>query len=283
MKNILTIDVEDWYQTLDLNIPVNNWDTCDDRVHYGLNIILDLLDKYNIKATFFILGFIAKKHPELVKKIDNSGHEIGSHGTWHKLVYKQTKDEFREDIMLSKKILEDIIGKEVVLFRASSWSISENTLWALEILEEEGFICDSSIQPFKTPLSGISNAPTKPFYPVIGDKKLGILEFPPSVLQIGKIRVPFSGGLYLRTMPYSFIKRAIEFLNKSREAIIYIHPWEFDENQPRLEVPAHIKFTHYYNIKNNTLKLKKLLQDFDFITLGELIKNTKYEPLKIKG
>ena len=267
---------------MDFNFPISRWEEFEDRIDYGLSIILETLEKFNTKATFFILGCVAKKQPHLIKKIAAMGHEIGSHGTWHRLVYKQKVEEFRDDVVYSKRILEDITGREVVLFRASSWSISENTLWALEVLEEEGFICDSSIQPFKTPLSGMNNVPTYPFHPIIGDKKLSILEFPPSVLRVGNWKIPFCGGLYLRVMPYRFIEKAIEIINKDREAMIYIHPWEFDLGQPRLKVPPHIKFTHYYNIKNNPLKLERLLKKFDFKTLGELIKENSYGSYKIK-
>lgn len=282
MKNILTIDLEDWYHTLDFNFPIKSWVNFEDRVEYGLSIILEILEKYNTKATFFSLGYIAKKNPKIIKKIDAMGHEIGSHGTWHKLIYKQNIKEFREDIVSSKKILEDIIGKEVNFFRASSWSISKNTLWALDVLQEEGFICDSSIQPFKTPLSGMYNAPTEPFYPIINGEKFNILEFPPTVSKIGNVLVPFAGGLYFRVMPYVFIERALKIINLSKPAMIYLHPWEFDVNQPKLNVKPHIKFTHYYNINNNALKLEKLIKNFQFGTLGEIIKDNNYRAIKIK-
>lgn len=282
MKNALTIDLEDWYHTLDFNFPIETWNSYEDRVNVGASLLLDLLDKYNIKATFFILGYVAQNHVGLVKRICEKGHEIASHGTWHKLVYKQSKEEFREDVANSKKILEDITGKEVNIFRASSWSISEDTLWALEVLQKEGYKCDSSIQPFKTPLSGINNMPVKPFYPIIGEKKLDILEFPPTVLKMGGMKIPFCGGLYLRVMPYKFIEKAINIVNKERSGLVYVHPWEFDVKQPKLKVPPHIKFTHYYNIKNNHVKLERLLKNFEFTTLGEIIKDNNYTTVKIK-
>lgn len=282
MRNALTIDLEDWYHTLDFNFPVETWSNYEDRINVGTSLLLNLLEQYNVKATFFILGCVAKKHPDLVKKISEKGHHIASHGTWHKLIYKQNKEEFREDVANSKKILEDIIGQEVNFFRASSWSISEDTLWALEILQEEGYKCDSSIQPFKTPLSGINNMPVKPFYPIIGDRKLDILEFPPTVLKIGGLKVPFCGGLYLRVMPYKFLEKAINIVNKERSGLVYVHPWEFDSSQPKLKVPPHIKFTHYYNIKNNYAKLERLLKNFQFTTLSEIIKEESYGSVKIK-
>lgn len=276
VQNALTIDVEDWYQTMDLNIDVKDWDNYEDRIERNIERLLELLEKNKVRATFFVLGYIAKAHPKMIRKIQLAGHEIGSHGFSHRLVYSQTRNLFRQDINISKKIIEDIIGQEVNIFRASSWSISKKTLWALEILEEEGFICDSSIQPFITPLSGINGAPNFPFHPVINNKKLNMLEFPPSVLNCGGIKVPFAGGLYLRTFPISFIKYALNKVNNKTTGLIYTHPWEIDVDQPRLSVPLHIKFTHYYNINTTINKIELLLKNFKFTTIGNIIKENNY-------
>lgn len=276
MKNALTIDLEDWYHTMDFNFPVDKWDSFEDRVENSVRIILDTLDEHKTKATFFVLGYVARKHPELIKEISNKGHEIGSHGSFHRLVYTQNENEFRQDVRASKELLEGITGKEIKLFRASSWSISTKTLWALRVLQEEGFICDSSVQPFKTPLSGINGAPKEPFYPVIEGRKLDLLEFPPTVLPVGNLGVPFSGGLYLRTMPLKFIKYALKKINATRPGMIYIHPWELDVSQPRLKVPPHIKFTHYYNLNKTLQKVEDLLKNFEFVPLGEIIRDGIY-------
>ena len=276
MKNALTIDVEDWYQTLDFDLDIKCWPKYEDRIANNTNRILDLLSKFDVKATFFVLGCVAESHPELVREINQCGHEIGSHGGWHRLVKRQTREEFRKDVIYSKVVLENIIGKPVSLYRASSWSISSDTLWALEILEEEGFKCDSSIQPFKTPLSGMSGVPDTPFHPVIGDKQLKILEFPSTVLQLGNLHIPFSGGFYLRVLPYSIISWVLRNLNRQRPGMIYVHPWETDVDQPKIQVPGHIRFTHYYKLNTTIHKLGKLLSDFDFVPLGELIKAENY-------
>jgi len=281
MKNALTIDVEDWYQTLDFNFPQHTWEIYEDRVSDNLKQIISVLDKYNVKATFFVLGCIAEKHPHLIRELVAKGHEIGSHGTDHRLVYKQTPEEFREDIVNSKRILENITGKKVELFRASSWSISNETLWALEILEEEGFICDSSMQPFKTPLSGVSGAPRRPFHPLVNNRKLNLIEFPPTVLPVGNNSIPFSGGLYLRMLPIAFVKYALNKVNESGEGMIYTHPWEYDINQPKLKVSPIIKFTHYYNLKSTFLKLEELLKTFSFVTLGKIIENKAYPVISL--
>ena len=282
MDNVFTIDVEDWYHTMDFNFPQSTWGNYEDRVEYGVKIIMEVLSKYNVHATFFVLGCVAKKHPELIKEIVNQGHEIGSHGTNHRMITTQTKDEFRDDVVMSKEILQDITGVQVKLYRSSSWSIVPKTIWALDILEEEGFICDSSIQPFKTPLSGFKNAPRLPFYPIIDGKKLKILEFPPSVYPILKSCLPFCGGLYLRTFPVEYIKYALKTVNKKNPGMIYTHPWEVDVNQPRLKVPMHIKFTHYYNLKGTLDKLDNVLENFSFKTLGELIKEGNYKAMNLK-
>lgn len=282
MTNALTIDLEDWYHTLDFNFPVNTWEQYEDRITNSTNIILETLDKHGVKATFFVLGYIAKKHPDLVRKISKKGHEIGSHGTLHKLIYKQTKDEFREDVADSKKLLQDITGKEVNLFRGSSWSISKDTLWALEILEEEGFKCDSSLQPFKTPLSGVNGAPKEPFYPVIEEKRLKIIEFPSTVLPMWKAGVPFSGGLYFRTMPLTFIKLALNKVNEKGPGMIYLHPWEVDVDQPKLKMFTHVRFTHYHNLNKTLNKLENLLDSFNFATLGEIIAEGSFKEAVVK-
>lgn len=282
MKNALTIDVEDWYHTMDFNFPLSKWNSFEDRLHYGMNAILEILSKHQVQATFFVLGYAAKKHPKLIRELANEGHEIGSHGSFHRMVFTQTQQEFREDVRASKCLIEDIIGKKVEFFRASSWSISPKTLWALHILEEEGYTCDSSIQPFKTPLSGFRNAPITPFYPCINGKTLKLLEFPSTVVSLGKVRFPFCGGLYMRALPLSFIKSALKKVNKERNGMLYIHPWEMDNDQPRLKVPPHIKFTHYYNLDKTIDKLDHLLEEFEFVPLGDIIKGRQYPVLSIQ-
>ncbi|MCM0647212.1 polysaccharide deacetylase family protein [Clostridium swellfunianum] len=282
MKNVFTIDVEDWFHTMDFNFPVSSWNNYEDRVHHGLKDILELLDKYNVKATFFVLGYVARKHPELVRELINKGHEIGSHGDMHKMVTTQNREEFKKDVAASKEILEDMTGKKINIYRSSSWSIVPKTMWALEVLEELGFKYDSSIQPFTTPLSGFRNAPRTPFYPVVNGKRLNLLEFPPSVMPLGKACLPFCGGLYLRVLPKSFINYALNKVNKNNSGMIYTHPWELDVKQPRLKVPPHIKFTHYYNLSSTKDKLEYLLQNFEFDTLSKVVEDGVYPYIELK-
>jgi polysaccharide deacetylase family protein (PEP-CTERM system associated) len=275
MKNALTVDLEDWYHASDLNINANNWEGYEDRIVDSTTRVLHLFDRLNIKATFFVLGCVAKKHPELIRSISGGGHEIGSHGVWHRLITKMRPHEFRSDLITSKMIIEDIIGKKIELFRAPSWSISRDNLWALQILSEEGFVCDSSLQPFATPLSGVNDVPCEPFIPVINGEKLNLIEFPVPILKLGKIPVPFAGGLYLRMMPLRYILYGLRQINKGNPGMIYFHPWELDLDQPVLKVSPHIRFTHYYNLKSTQQKLQKIFVCNEFAPLGEIIKNIK--------
>lgn len=279
--NGLTIDVEDWYHALDIDVARASWDDCEERVHIGTYRILELLEKYNIKGTFFILGCVAIKNPSLVKDISNQGHTIGSHGYEHRLITSMSRKSFAQDTRRAKSIVEDITGSEVNMYRASTWSITDKNLWALEVLEDEGFILDSSIQPFKTYLSGYSGAPVKPFHPKIGDRTLNLLEVPPSVIDIGLLRIPFSGGLYFRVLPEGIVKLGLRWVNRNRDGLIYIHPWEFDELQPYVPSTAFTKFTHYYGIKSNLKKLEKLILETEFVSLDKWLEDTEHPVISL--
>ncbi|KUO64449.1 MAG: hypothetical protein APF84_10580 [Gracilibacter sp. BRH_c7a] len=279
MKNALTIDVEDWYMTQDFNFPYVTWDKYEDRVEYSTNLILDLLLEVDAKATFFVLGCVAARHPELVRRIVQQGHELASHGYTHQMITQMSKEEFRDDLVRSKTLLEEISGVNITCFRAPTWSITESSLWALEVLEEEGFLYDSSIQPFKTHLSGISNAPLAFFHPKVKGKTLRILEVPPTLFEIGPVRTPFAGGLYFRVLPYFIVKYLLQTVNKTRPGVTYFHPWEVDPGQPHLEVSTFTKITHYAYLKNNLGKIKHFLHNFQFCPLKELIVETKEYPV----
>lgn len=276
MQNALTVDVEDWYMTNGLDIPPSEWHRYEDRVVASTTLLLDLLDAHGVKGTFFVLGCVAQKHPELVKDIAARGHEIGSHGGWHRLVTSQTLEEFREDVRFSKRLLEEIIGREVRLYRAPSWSIAPSRYEALKVLEEEGFRCDSSLQPFRTPLSGVAGSPHAPFRPVWNGERLGLTEFPPTVTKIGGLTVPFSGGFYLRAMPYGFIRWALKRVNRTRSGMIYLHPWEFDPLQPRVKTRPFIRIIQYYGLAGTQKKLERLLREFRFQPLGQVIRDRTY-------
>ncbi len=283
MLNAFTVDVEDWYQTHDFDFDFRTWDRFEDRVEYSTRIILEMLAECGVKATFFVLGCVAQRHPELVREIAGSGHEVGCHGGWHRMISHMRREEFREDLRWSRGMLEDISGCAVNLFRAPSWSISRDSLWALQILEEEGFICDSSIQPVHTPLSGINNAQLRPYYPIVDGHTLKLLEFPPTVLSWGKMRLPFAGGWYLRAIPLILIVWGLKKVNQMGPALVYIHPWEMDPEQPHLPASIPVRLSHYLNLAGNREKVRKLLARVNFAPLGEVIKEGNFVTLPVTG
>ena len=277
--NALTIDLEDYFQVeaFASRINYNDWDNYPCHIEKNTKKILDILDFYQVKATFFCLGWIAKRYPLLIKTIAQKGHEIASHGYAHKPIYKQSPKEFREDIKRTKNILEDIIGKPVFGYRAPTYSITQKTLWALEILAEEGYKYDSSIFPIKHDLYGIPNAPRFPF--VITFQRSNVqtfFEFPLTTLRILNINIPIAGGGYFRLFPYVFIKNALKYINikEKKPFIFYLHPWELDPNQPRINhIPWRSRFRHYVNLHKTEKKLKKLLSDFKFNTVLKILNN----------
>lgn len=275
MKNIFTIDTEDWFHANYEDNLFQNTTNIISTVEKNVDDYLEIFDRYNIKATFFVLGFIAQNYPDLVKKIYKNGHEIASHGYAHQLVYKQTEKEFSDDVKKSKKILEDIIGDAVVGYRAPSWSITEKSLWALDILEAIGFEYTSSIFPTKNSLYGIPYAPRFASDCKIYNKPNNkILNIPPSTIStIININIPFSGGFYFRALPYWFIKFCTNKVNKEKQPVIfYLHPREIDPNQPRLDLKFKDSLIHYYGINNCYNKLEKILSEYEYTTIKDFYK-----------
>lgn len=267
IKNALSIDTEDWYQGI-LQIDYRDWSNYKNRIKDNLEKILSILGEYKVTATFFVLGYLAERYPELVIHIANKGHEIASHGYYHRLVYQQTKEEFRKDVLRSKEILESIIKSEIKGYRAPFFSITKDSLWALEVLKDCGFEYDSSIFPTKNFLYGIPDAP-RTIYRV---KDIGIIEFPLSVSNIIGIRVPVCGGFYLRALPYSLTKIGIRCFNrKGWPVVVYLHPWEIDVSKPRIPMAMKWKIIHEYNISKMENNLNRLIKDFSFTTISEVL------------
>lgn len=275
MKNVLSIDFEDWYQTELLQIHPADWDSMENRVQIGTERVLNLLTEHRVQATFFILGYTARRNPQLVQRIVSCGHEVGCHGYWHQPVYQQTRQQFRADLVAARAAVEDAAGRAVTLYRAPSWSISRQTLWALEELVELGFDCDSSIQPFWTPLSGIAGAPATPFRPIVGDRALPLVEYPPTTLSCLRWRLPFAGGLYLRALPGWLSSWALQQVNSRHPGMVYLHPWELDPEQPR-SGPLGRSQLHRLNLRSTGRKLQRLLGRFQFGPLGEVIAGQEY-------
>jgi polysaccharide deacetylase family protein (PEP-CTERM system associated) len=275
--NAFSIDFEDWYQGV-LQINYSDWPRYQSRIERNLITILELLSKHCIRATFFILGYIADKFPEFVKLIAANGHEIASHGYYHRPVFEQTPEEFRQDVLRSKKIIESVAGVAVQGYRAPFFSITKKTLWALNILKEAGFKYDSSIFPTKNFLYGIPDAP-QTIYKAGED---GLIEFPLSVIKRSGITVPVCGGFYMRMLPYALIKWGISSFNRTRgPAVIYLHPWELDLEKPKINIPMPLKWKIIYgcNIKTMKKKIEQLMREFRFTTISEVLYGKQREGL----
>jgi len=276
----LTIDVEHWWcnEFLKKYLPKKR----EDQLVESVKFILDILDKHNVRGTFFVLGSAIEEHPEVLEMIYERGHEIGSHAYSHKPLYRLTKEQFEEEIKQSIKIIHKITGEKPLGFRAPHFSINNKTKWAFEILGKYGFKYDSSIFPIKTNLYGVPNAPLEPYYPSKEDvskpdSEGKLIEFPLTVFRISKINVPVSGGFYLRAFPLWFIKLVLKKISKERPTVVYIHPWEIYPRTPRLKVPPFAKFEAYYGTGIQALrKLEVLLKEFKFRPMMEILNDRNF-------
>jgi polysaccharide deacetylase family protein (PEP-CTERM system associated) len=273
VHNALTIDVEDYFMVSAFSdvVKFEDWHVYESHIEMNTCKILDLLDKLNIKGTFFVLGWVAERYPDLVRSIHSAGHEIACHGYNHRLIYHLTPKQFREDVRIAKRILEDITGAPISGFRAASFSIVKKTLWAIDILIEEGFVYDSSIFPIHHDRYGLPEANR---FPHVIERDGGkIYEFPPSTIRIFGQNVPVAGGGYLRLLPLHITRTAIKRINEKEKepAIIYFHPWEIDLDQPRLKCKWPSKFRHYINLRTTMPKLTSFLNEFSFGPLYTLI------------
>ena len=271
--NALTVDVEDYYHVaaFDSVVRPDAWCQYESRVERNTQRILDMFDEYGIKATFFVLGCVGERHPELVQTIYKNGHEVASHGYSHRRIYTQSPAQFREETRKAKRIVEDIIGQSIMGYRAASYSITSESLWALDILAEEGFNYDSSIFPVRHDLYGIPNHCR--FFSVLDRKRSGrIAEIPLSTLRVFNINVPVGGGGYLRLIPYALTDRAIRRINASERqpAVVYFHPWEIDPGQPRIQCGWRSRVRHYTNLNTMEAKVQKLLANFTFGPIREV-------------
>jgi polysaccharide deacetylase family protein (PEP-CTERM system associated) len=267
MLNVFTVDVEDYFQVsaFETHIDRQSWGEWESRVSANTQRVLALLDRHGVRATFFILGWIAERHPQLVREIHACGHEIGTHGYWHRLIYQQSPAEFRADLCRGRDVLQEVIGEPVTAHRAASFSITRQSLWALEILVEEGFRVDSSVFPVRHDRYGIPDAerglhrlatPAGPLW-----------EFPPAVARFAGMNAPVGGGGYFRLFPLWWTAYCLRRINRveRRPVMFYVHPWEFDPAQPRIRVRSRLsRFRHYVNLAKNERKLDALLRRFRF-------------------
>jgi polysaccharide deacetylase family protein (PEP-CTERM system associated) len=261
--NAFSVDFEDWYQCLEV-IPLSSWGGYESRIERNAHRMLDLLDGGDIKATFFILGYTAEKYPHLIKEIHNRGHMLGTHGYSHRQVYKMKRAEFAEELKKAIGFVSDITGCRVYGFRAPIFSIVSESLWALDILLEQGLIYDSSIYPVLNYRYGIvSNERFVHILTTPGGRN--ITEIPIAAARYFNLNVPVGGGAYLRILPYAVTRAGLKKINNEGQPFVfYIHPWEIDPGHPKIELPFRISATHYFNLKATTGRLKKLFGDFRF-------------------
>jgi polysaccharide deacetylase family protein (PEP-CTERM system associated) len=265
--NALTVDFEDWYQGLE--IPATDWKRFEDRIEIGGRRLLDLLAERRVRGTFFILGTVAEKHPHLVREITAAGHEVGTHGWSHTLVYRMTPETFAVELKRSIEVLEELSGQRVVGHRAPFFSITRASLWALPILEQCGIRYDSSIFPVLNYRYGIEDAPR---WPHRVESAGSLIEFPITTWRVLGRNLPVAGGAYFRIMPYAFTQMGFRAINRTgHSATFYIHPWELDAEHPRIPLPRRIAATHYANLKATIPRMRRLLSDFAFAPMRDVL------------
>ena len=273
VRNVLTVDVEEYFHpnAMDAAVDPSRWDSLPSRIEHNTHRVLDLLSEYDVHATFFVLGWVAERLPHLVAEIARRGHEVASHGYAHRLVYRLGPARFRDDVVRSKRILEDCLGSRVTGFRAASCSIVGTTLWALDILIEEGFEFDSSIFPVRHDIYGI---PGFHRFAVRVRRGAGeIVEVPLSTVRLLGHNFPVAGGGYFRILPYWITRLSVRRLNRRdlAPAIVYLHPWELDIDQPRLPGGAVARFRQYTNLRHVESRLRRLLSEFSFAPIRDVI------------
>jgi polysaccharide deacetylase family protein (PEP-CTERM system associated) len=270
--NIMTIDVEEWFHILDIaEAPdVARWDALESRVERNVDQLLTALGTAGARATCFVLGWVAEKHPQIVRKIVAEGHEIAAHGDTHQLAFRQGREAFRADIRKVKRTLEDVSGVEVVGYRAPGFSITSETPWAFEEVVSAGYRYDSSLFPASRGHGGLPSAPRAPF--TISTPSGDLLEIPLSVVDLFGARICFFGGGYLRLFPYAVIRAMRRRVNEEGLPVVYyIHPREIDPGHPRLKMPLIRRFKSYVNLSTTMPKLRRILEDDELVSCRDWI------------
>jgi polysaccharide deacetylase family protein (PEP-CTERM system associated) len=268
--HLFTVDVEDYFQVVAFEGLVDRaaWDGYPSRVEANTDRLLELLARHGAKGTFFTLGWIAEKHPGIVRRIAAAGHEVASHGYWHRRLTTLTQDAFRTDIRDSKARLEDLSGQPCLGFRAPSFSIIPGGEWAFDLLLEEGYRYDSSLFPIRRPDYGYPLSPETPY--LIERPGGTLLELPLTTTRLLGLRLPAAGGGYLRQFPFALFRRAFrQWGERGISAMFYIHPWEYDDAQPRLPCGRLTAFRHYHNLDLVWSRMDQLLEEFSFTSVAE--------------
>lgn len=265
----LSFDVEDWFTVRNMRDFVSDadWNKQELRVNIGMDFILNALAEKNIKATFYILGWLADRCPELVQKISAQGHEIGCHSYQHTPIDLLTPDTFAKDLKKAIDALEAVTGKKIKGFRAPSFSVMHKTSWAIDIIKDSGLQYDSSIFVTSHPDYGVRDFPTDI------TKVNDFIEVPLKKSPLFGTQVPVCGGGYFRMLPYGLTRAALKQDLKNGPVVMYFHPWEFDPEQPRVALPPVKRFRHYVGLNSNRQKFLNLLNDFEFTTVENLVEN----------
>lgn len=271
--NAMTVDVEDYFHAsaFDRVVSRASWDSMESRVVANTHRLLRLFNVNNVRGTFFVLGWVAERFPSLVKEIASYGHELASHGYHHQLVYMLTPDQFRDDVRRAKQTIEQVAGVRVSGYRAPSFSIVKQSLWALDVLIEEGYTYDASIFPIRHDRYGIADAPRHAH--VIQRSAGSIVELPSSTVRVGSANYPIAGGGYLRLFPYALTKWGIAQVNNTDQqpVVLYVHPWEVDPDQPRLPASKTTQWRHHVGMASTAGKLERVVNDFAFAPVDEVL------------
>jgi polysaccharide deacetylase family protein (PEP-CTERM system associated) len=271
--DLLSVDVEDYYHVEAFAdcVPLTSWPAFPARVTANTNRVLQLLGEYKCRATFFILGWVAERNPGLIREIFDAGHEVACHSYNHRRVTSLTPKEFRADLRRARIAIEDAIGSEVVGYRAPTFSITRQTLWALEVLSEEGFLYDSSIFPIRHDLYGFPESPRSPYRLQFRSNRT-IFEIPMSTFRLGGINWPTGGGGYLRHLPMQYTRWAIRRIRKERKPLVmYFHPWELDPDQPRIAGGWKSRLRHYTGLRKMESRLREVFSERNFVPLREFV------------
>jgi polysaccharide deacetylase family protein (PEP-CTERM system associated) len=274
--NALTIDVEDWYQPELVRHHLSGQEE-EMQIEQSGHAVLELLRQHGIKATFFVVGEIARRHPRLIEEVVTQGHELGCHGMSHRPLWELTADEFRHELWQFAEIVDEIVpGMAISGFRAPTFSLDNRSRWALGILTEFGYHYDSSVFPARTPLYGVSGCPLLPYRPsaddiIVVDEQAELIEFPMSVWRWAGLRVPVCGGFYLRALPWSFVRFCLREISASQPFVIYFHPWEIYTETPRVSLPFLSGFITYFNIEKMLDRMTRLLEMFQFAPMKTVL------------
>jgi polysaccharide deacetylase family protein (PEP-CTERM system associated) len=275
--HVLSVDVEDYFQVEAFadDVATSSWDAWPSRVEANTNRVLDLFERYQVNGTFFFVGWIAERFPELVQRALADGHEVACHSYWHQAIYRLTPEQFREDTLKGMDAVEQAGGVRVQGYRAPSWSITRKSLWALDTLQDLGFAYDSSIFPIHHDLYGVPGARRFPYAHVFADGSR-LPEFPPTTVRLAGATLPAAGGGYLRFLPLAYTDWAFHQIEDDHQrVVVYFHPWELDPEQPRIQARLKSRFRHYSNLKGMQAHVEHLLENYSFVPFRDVVAQEK--------